>query len=234
MTDSGDILVGYDGGGLTFSNLARQPRLFRILSGSNPYAAEAVFLNEDTGARTAEGGVNLTTAHNLLWEVNGNTSVPANTIVEATPNPAGAGFWFTAPAAVFSPTVATRQVTTNVTLPSSGALQVLDTYSLPSAGTYLLFASVTASLTSTAAGATVEAYFANAIGYASPRATVCSAAAAGVTVQGTATMVTVMQTFGILTANLTAAVVPAGTGTGTVIGGPTASATTFSGYLRIA
>jgi hypothetical protein len=89
--------VGYDlgAGGLALNDNTRKPRLFKIVSGSNPYTANEVILQESDGTKVTTGVYDVTAAQKLLWEVNGNTAVPVNTVVEATPNPAGLGFYFT-------------------------------------------------------------------------------------------------------------------------------------------
>lgn len=96
LISSEDIILGVDGGGLTASLVARPPRLFKIISGSNPYAATPIYLYEIDGTTPDEDTRNITAANKLLWEVNGHTKVPADTVVEATPNPFGTGwhFWY--------------------------------------------------------------------------------------------------------------------------------------------
>lgn len=67
------------------------PRLFKITSGSNPYAADEQSLDEATGTYTATG-YSVTVAGKAMWEVNSVTTVAAGTIVEAFPNEYG--FYF--------------------------------------------------------------------------------------------------------------------------------------------
>lgn len=95
---SGDIGVSLDRGGATVADNRRIHRLYKIVSGSNPYAATQVHVDESDGSRDTSGSYDVTAAQKLLYEVNGVTTVAPDTIVEATPNPAGVGFYFTAPA----------------------------------------------------------------------------------------------------------------------------------------
>jgi hypothetical protein len=94
----GTIGVEASQGGLSVVDNARSPRLFKIVSGSNPYTATEVVLDESDGVSDPTGIYDVEAIRKELWEVNGITSVLANTIVAATPNPAGLGFYFTAPA----------------------------------------------------------------------------------------------------------------------------------------
>lgn len=88
--------ISYDAsaGGVAIGDNTRRPRLFKITAGSNPYTASEVVLLETDGSKSNTGIYDVTAAQKVLWEVNGNTSVPVNTIVEATPNAAGLGFYF--------------------------------------------------------------------------------------------------------------------------------------------
>ncbi len=98
VSGSGTAGVSLSAHGLTVDDNGRTPRLFRIVSGSNPYTADEVTLSESDGARSDTGVYDVTAAQKVLWEVNGVGNVPAGTVVEATPNPAGLGFYFTSPA----------------------------------------------------------------------------------------------------------------------------------------
>jgi hypothetical protein len=101
MADANAIDWGPDGP--TLPQFGRRPRLFQITSGSNPYAAFEVWLNEADGATADNGEWPATVANKSLWEVAGRTDIAAGTIVEATPNPFGEGFYFSSPSAVFIP-----------------------------------------------------------------------------------------------------------------------------------
>ena len=100
ISGSGTIGASVGVGGVTIDDNSRGKRLFRIVSGSNPYTAVEVVLDESDGARVPTGVYDVTAAEKSLWEVNGITGVAADTVVEATPNPAGLGFYFTSPAGV--------------------------------------------------------------------------------------------------------------------------------------
>jgi hypothetical protein len=151
ISGSGLIGASIGTGGVTIDDNSRGKRLFRITSGSNPYTAAEVVLDESDGSRDVTGVYDVTAAQKVLWEVNGNTSVPANTVVEATPNPSGLGFYFTGPAA--GPAAAFHQsalTTSTVTIGSSPTTILSVTVS--AAGTYLLSYSLTSILTHTAGG----------------------------------------------------------------------------------
>lgn len=95
LDSSGLLSFTASAGGLTLDDNTRRPRLFKITSGSNPYAASEVTLTEVDGTKAVDGYV-VSAANKLLWEVNGVTTVAVNTIVTATPNPYGVGFYFAA------------------------------------------------------------------------------------------------------------------------------------------
>lgn len=94
--DDGDLFMASDAGGGGAISVARKPTLFRIVSGSNPYEADEYYLDETDGSRSATGGNELTAAHKMLYEVNGNAKVKPGRVVIGFPNPAGAGFFFDA------------------------------------------------------------------------------------------------------------------------------------------
>lgn len=94
---NGNIGIDFGLGGVSVSDNRRIQRLFKIVSGTNPYTANEVWLRESDGATAVTGLYQVTSAQKQLWEVNGNTSVAANTIVDGVPNPAGNGFWFSSP-----------------------------------------------------------------------------------------------------------------------------------------
>lgn len=95
VSGSGQIGMSLTGGGLSVDDYGRLPRLFKITGGSNPYAAQEVYLRESDGAREDYPGYVLSTDMALLWEINGDAAVAADAIVAAFPNAAGNGFWFT-------------------------------------------------------------------------------------------------------------------------------------------
>lgn len=99
MIDGSGGLIGFDvsSGGAAVLDNTRAARLFKIVSGTNPYAASEVYLNESDGTRPLTGVYDVTAAMKLLHEVNGVNSVKADVVVEATPNQFGTGFTFTAP-----------------------------------------------------------------------------------------------------------------------------------------
>lgn len=158
---NGNIGVELGVGGLAISDNRRPVRLFKISSGSNPYAADEVWLNESSGATATTGLYAVTTGQKQLWEVNGNTGVPANTIVEGVPNPAGNGFWFSYQAASTSSlsnsfTYNTSDVTLNQ---SSGIDQTILTVSISTTGTYLIGYNILGQLNTNAAGDYLRAAF---------------------------------------------------------------------------
>lgn len=95
IESSGLIGVEFGEGGLSILDNSRRPRLFRIDSGSNPYSATEVYLKEVDGTTGETGVYVVTAAQKRLYETNGNSSVKPDTIVEATPNQFGVGFYFT-------------------------------------------------------------------------------------------------------------------------------------------
>ena len=97
MVSSDDLILSLDSGGLGASVVARPARLFKIVSGTNPYTATPVYLLETDATRNSEGVDNITAAMKLLHEVNAVSTVKADTVVEATPNQYGTGWTFTAP-----------------------------------------------------------------------------------------------------------------------------------------
>lgn len=86
--------INFDSDGAYLPQYGRAPRLFRIESGTNPYAATEVWVNEETGVVAALDGWAATVANKTLYEAAGVTTVPAGAIVEATPNTYGTGFYF--------------------------------------------------------------------------------------------------------------------------------------------
>lgn len=100
MIDGSGGLIGFDvsSGGAAALDNTRAARLFKIVSGTNPYTASEVYLDESDGSRVPTGVYDVTAAMKLLHEVNGVDSVKADVVVEATPNQFGTGFTFTAPA----------------------------------------------------------------------------------------------------------------------------------------
>ena len=95
---AGTVGVEFGPNGISVADNTRTPRLFKIVSGTNPYTAEEVQLVEADGSRALTGVYDVTAAMKLLHEVNGVTTVQPDTVVEATPNPAGTGFYFSVPA----------------------------------------------------------------------------------------------------------------------------------------
>jgi hypothetical protein len=89
--------VEFSGSGFALSDNSRPLRLFKIVSGTNPYTATPVHLKESDGSRPNDGTSNITAAQKVLHEVNAVSTVKADTIVEATPNEYGTGWYFTAP-----------------------------------------------------------------------------------------------------------------------------------------
>jgi len=92
---SGDINFTSSAAGVTLEDDRRKGRLFKITSGTNPYAAQEVVLSEVDGSYT-DGAYTLSASTKGLWEINGTTTVAANTVVEGWPNPFGTGFYFDA------------------------------------------------------------------------------------------------------------------------------------------
>jgi hypothetical protein len=93
---AGTIGVDMGVGGLSISDNSRAVRLFKITSGSNPYTATEVFLDDADGSRVATATFDVVVAGKQLHEVNGNAKVKAGRIVIGFPNPVGAGFFFDA------------------------------------------------------------------------------------------------------------------------------------------
>ena len=130
MIDGSGGLIGFDvsSGGAAVLDNTRAARLFKIVSGSNPYAASEVYLNESDGTRPLTGVYDVTAAMKLLHEVNGVTTVQPDTVVEATPNPAGTGFYFSVPAgSACDSTPSVRRELIGVYVVKSGA-NVTDVY----------------------------------------------------------------------------------------------------------
>lgn len=83
MTLSGDLIN--TGGSL--ASVVRKSKWFRITGGSNPYTADVITTDSDTGTTGPEPDAsNVDEAEGLLWEVNGVTNVPVGTSVYGTVN----------------------------------------------------------------------------------------------------------------------------------------------------
>ena len=95
---SGTIGIDFGLGGIAVSDNRRIQRLFKVVSGVNPYAANEVYLNETDGTTAVTGLYQLIATQEQLWEVNGAKTVKPDTVVIGFPNPAGNGFYFSAPA----------------------------------------------------------------------------------------------------------------------------------------
>jgi hypothetical protein len=90
------IGVSLESTGVSIADNSRTPRLFRIVSGTNPYTAVEVQLSETDGERQTTGVYDVTAESKTLWEVNGDTTVEAGRVVVGIPNPVGLGFYFDA------------------------------------------------------------------------------------------------------------------------------------------
>lgn len=100
ISTAGELTYTSTPAGIVFEDTRRGLKLFRITSGTNPYAAQEIYLNPDTGATADAPGYTLAATDDLLWELNGNANVPAGTKVLAKPNPLAHGFVFDASAGV--------------------------------------------------------------------------------------------------------------------------------------
>ena len=98
---SGDIGFLTSAAGVSLDDNRRKGRLFKITSGTNPYAAQEVVLSEIDGSYT-DGAYTISASTKSLWEINGVASVAANTVVEGWPNPFGSGFYFDAAASALN------------------------------------------------------------------------------------------------------------------------------------
>lgn len=94
LDTSGDLDIFTSPSGPTFEDTRRKHRIFRITSGTNPYAAQEIHVNDGTGAVSDIEAWDFTTSQKMLWELNGNANVPADTRVVAWPNPHGQGWVF--------------------------------------------------------------------------------------------------------------------------------------------
>ena len=95
ITGGGDIQATASSSGVSLIDTARKPKLFKITSGTNPYAAVEVYLDGATGTVANYTGITISPASlNMLWELRGITTVPANTYVIAHPNPVADGWVF--------------------------------------------------------------------------------------------------------------------------------------------
>lgn len=96
FTTAGELSFDATPDGLSLVDTRRQPsRLFKIISGSNPYEAKEQRLKESDGTvEDLNGGYDLKVADKLLYELRGRFDVPVGAIVGAWPNPLGNGFIF--------------------------------------------------------------------------------------------------------------------------------------------
>lgn len=76
---------------MTDRDLPQASRLFRITGGSNPYSAEEIAVDFDTGVSEDADGYSLAAVTLSLWEENGFIYVPVGAKVRAFPNLHGSG-----------------------------------------------------------------------------------------------------------------------------------------------
>jgi hypothetical protein len=93
LESSGSIGTEIGPTGLSILDNSRRIRWFRIISGSNPYAAQEIYLPEDTGTTADhDGGYTIAASESVLWALDGSTTWAAADIVVGFPNPHGLGF----------------------------------------------------------------------------------------------------------------------------------------------
>jgi hypothetical protein len=94
INTAGGISFSSSSSGVTLNDERPRHKLFKITSGTNPYAALEVFLDDSDGTTDDAARLEFAAATKMLWELRGNASVPANTYVVAHPNPDSDGWVF--------------------------------------------------------------------------------------------------------------------------------------------